>query len=70
MSFAEAVQYLLQGKKIGREGWNLPGDEWGRYLVVGDHGVIGAVNPNWSPYSAPWHVRIADLIALDWKVVE
>lgn len=72
LNFGEALEQLLQDKKVTRDGWNGPHwlavqkpDEHSMnkqpYIYIVPHGDLGS--------RVPWTASQADLFATDWSVV-
>jgi hypothetical protein len=76
LTFSQALEYLKQGKRVARDGWNGKGmwlklvDHKVRYFTDAYHGLpwIGIKTADNS--FVPWAASQTDLLAEDWRVVE
>lgn len=84
MDFGLALQYLKQGHKIQRAGWNGKGMWLQLYTPSYDEGVVTVIDGEgkWLPLAqhilmktatdefVPWLASQTDLLSVDWQVLE
>ena len=81
IDFGKAIQYLKEGKKLQRTGWNGKGiyielqepDEKSKmtlpYIYIVTNGLISD-NPQAPRGVVPWLASQTDILANDWQIVE
>jgi hypothetical protein len=81
MDFGIALQYLKQGHKVARKGWNGKGifiklqrpDEYSKmthpYIFIDTTG-LQTDNPHAPKSRVPWLASQTDMLAEDWQVID